>query len=297
MRKVYKDVIRSVIPHFMLSFIKNILRFVFYKGSVGLRSVEFYKKNPDVIVLGNGPCLKDDMIDIEKKISQFDFVCVNNFCSSPYYTKFKPGMYVFLDAYFFSQDAHNDWVVQREKTFSIINEETSWPMKIFLPYGADELILKAIINNPNIEIIKLNVLGLDSKICNSYTNFLFNTGYYGPPQINVLIYAVYLAIWAKYKSISIFGADMSFHKDIDVDQSDNELFMRYRHFNGDDYVEKLRKNPQKQGMWSMGEIMKLTSDTFYAHNVLNQYSKMKGVKIYNASSYSLIDSYARKKES
>ena len=258
-------------------------------GAVNLKNINFIKNHENVIVLGNGPSLKNDLEDIAKKVDTHDFVCVNNFCSSPYYTTFKPSLYVFLDGYFFSEKAHEMWIVQREKTFKIINEQTSWGMKIILPAGADETILREYIQNENIEIIKMNVFS-ENRIK------LYDSGYYGPSQCNVLIYAVYLAIWSKYKSIEIYGADMSFHKDVEVDQNDNSLIHIFRHFNKEDEVHKCMKNPQRVEPFTMTELMQTTTDTFQAHEFLEQYAKTKDINILNCSSYSLIDAYKRPKK-
>jgi|SaaInl8_200m_RNA_FD_contig_123_20842_length_16952_multi_6_in_2_out_1_10 hypothetical protein len=281
-----KDFTRKITPRFIWKLLSIIKRTVYPNGATSLKKIDFTKNHNDVIVLGNGPSLKNDLEDIVKKADTHDFVCVNNFCSTTYYTTFKPSIYVFLDDYFFSKIVHEMWIVQRKKTFKIINEETTWPMKIFLPFGADENILKEFITNDNIEIIKMNVFS-SSKIN------LYNSGYFGPEQCNVLIYAVYLAIWAKYKNIKIYGADMSFHKDIDVDQKDNSLVMIFKHFNSEDTVEKCMKNPERIVPFTATEIMKTTADTFNAHELLNCYAEEKNITIINFSSYSFVDAYRR----
>jgi hypothetical protein len=122
---------------------------------------------------------------------------------------------------------------------------------------------------------------------------IFDSGLYGPPQINVLIYGIYLSIFANYKNIYVYGADLSFHKDVSVDQSTNELHITFKHFNEKDNVEVLRKNPDKVEKWRMGELLELSADTFFAHEILADYAKSKGISIYNKSSQSLIDAYPR----
>lgn len=273
-------------PKKIYHFLFIVKRLILSNDAISLKKVEFIKNHNKVIVLGNGPSLKNDLKDISKVANENDFVCVNNFCSSPYYEDLKPAIYVFLDGYFFSKKAHSEWVVQREKTFKIINEKTTWDMQIFLPLGADENILKKIIVNKNIKIIKMYVF--ESNNIN-----LYNSGYFGPAQNNVLIYAVYLSIWANYKNIEIYGADLSFHNDIDVDQKDNSLIMIFRHFNKEDEIKKCMKNPERIVPFTMTEIMETTTITFRAHEILNSYAKSKNITILNRSSYSLIDAYAR----
>ena len=290
LKKIYEllpSSLQTVVLHFFL-YIKSSSN-----GTVSLNSVLWEKKHKKVAVLGNGPSLKIDRDRINNNFESYDFICVNNFCDDALYTTLKPKMYLFLDAYFFSKNAHPDWVERREKTFKQIEKTTSWPMKIFLPHSADESILKFHIKNKNIEIIKMRTQSLFRDKYSYLVGKLYDSGVYGPPQINVLIYGIYLAIVAKYSEVYVFGADLSFHHDVFVDQNTNDLFVTYKHFNEEDKVEILTKNPENLIKWKMSEFLHITADTFCAHEVMNEYAKTKNIKIYNASSQSLIDAYER----
>jgi hypothetical protein len=118
-------------------------------------------------------------------------------------------------------------------------------------------------------------------------------GKLAPPVCNVLIYAVYVAILSGHKEINIYGADYSFHNDVSVDQNNNELYLDYKHFYGDVKREKLMINPDKTRPFTMTLLLRDTHLSFYAHELLNRFSILKGVKIYNKSSNSLIDAYDR----
>lgn len=190
-----KAMLRAILPKIIWLHLSIIKRILFPNGAISLKKVNFVKNKDKVIVLGNGPSLKNDLEKIAKKIETHDFICVNNFCSSPYYKIFKPSMYVFLDGYFFSEEAHPDWIKQREETFKTINEETTWSMKIILPANANENILKKFIKNKKIEIIRVNCFSLFVEKYNSFIRILFNTGFFGPASNNVLIYAIYYSIW------------------------------------------------------------------------------------------------------
>lgn len=279
--------------------LKSIIRDSFFyikggsNGAVSLNSALWEKQHKKVAVLGNGPSLKTDRERIKNVVESYDFICVNNFCDDALYTTLKPKSYVFLDAYFFSENAHPDWIERRNKTFEQIEKTTSWPMKIFLPHNADEYILRFYIKNKNIEIIKMRTQSLFRDKYSPLVGKLYDSGLYGPPQINVLIYGVYLAIKAKYSEIYVFGADLSFHNDVFVDQKNNDLFITFKHFNEEDKVEVLTKNPDKLIKWKMSELLQMSANTFYAHEVINEYAKTKNIKIYNASNQSLIDAYER----
>lgn len=262
-------------------------------GAVNINKIDFNKRNESVVVLGNGPSLNADRQEILSWVGKKDFVCVNNFCDDVLYTTIKPNVYIFLDAYFFSDEAHQSWVARREKTFEILNNSTEWEMTIVVPSSAKLNIITKKINNKKIKIFKFNTQPLFSSKLSCFQKWLFDTGLYGPPQINVLIYAIYLSVIAGYESIKFYGADLSFHNDVEVDQINNQLYIEFKHFNESNTVERLLKNPAKTEPWRMAELMKLTSDTFYAHEILNTYALKKGVHIENASNYSLIDAYPR----
>ena len=295
-KKILK-LLYKLIPFTFKYFIKDIYLFLKFSndGAVNIKKIVFFKSFDNVVVLGNGPSLNADREDILSLADSNDFVCVNNFCDDELYVKLKPSLYVFLDAYFFSTKAHEQLVLRREKTFNIINEVTTWNMNIVVPSSADVSILKKIIKNRNITIYKISTLSYFSYGNSKFEKFFFDVGMYGPAQINVLIYGIYLSIIANYKNIKIYGADLSFHNDIMVDQKTNCLYIEYKHFNQKNTFEILRKNPDKVEPWKMAELMKLTSDTFYAHEFMYKYAINKGIHIENASSHSLIDAYPRSK--
>lgn len=290
---IFKKFIYIITPAFIWSFL-SFSKFLFMsRGAKGLNSLVFNKNKNNVIVLGNGPSLSNDLEIINNKRKDYDFVCVNNFCSSTYYKKFKPNIYLFLDPYFFSDDSHVDWIKQREKTFNIINDSTDWPMQILIPHNANIEILKKIITNENINIVKFKVFQyhFDSYRLNK---FFYKTGIIGPDMSNVLVYAVYISMWAKYSIIEIFGADMSFHNDVCVNQKNNNLEIKFRHFNGTGHKERLMQNPQKLKPVTMHSLLNESARTFRSHGLLNKLAISNDIEIKNLSSNSLIDAYRRK---
>lgn len=276
----------------ILSLYRPIISIIKVKDGKSLKEIEFIKNNEKCMVLGNGPSLKKDFEEIKNRDEEYDFCCVNNFVLSPYFVEFKPTIYVFLDSYFWAEDAHSDWVKQRNETFLLINEKVSWKMQIFIPQNACKEFIEEKIDNKYVEVIKLKVVSMPN-VTSNFAYTLFDSGYFAPGNMNVLIYAVYLAIKAKYKEIIIYGADLSFHKDINVNQETNDLIMKSQHFYGEEKYIVLKHNPQKVRKFTMYEIMDTTAKTFFAHEVLSKYAKKLGIEILNKSSSSLIDAYER----
>lgn len=284
-----KTSIRRLTPTFIWQIMASLKKIVALNLSVPMFLLKEDEKNNKIFVIGNGPSLKDDLSKLSPDESYF---CVNNFCTSPYFQVLKPKYYLFLDSYFFSENAHEDWIRQRNITFDTINNMTTWNMTIFVPSWANLKYIKSCINNKLIKItmIRVGEFNIGSKVINK---FAYNSGFFGPYQVNVLIYAVYISIWLKAREIIVLGADTSFHNDVSVDQSSNQLYMDINHFNGDLVKELLMKNPCKIDPFTMFEILDTCSKTFYSHDMLYYFAKGKSCNIYNASSYSLIDSYPR----
>lgn len=279
-------------PKFLLPYARLINNSFFRGKVVPLKKVNFIKNNSTVTVLGNGPSLSRDLSKIRLIGLDSDIVCVNNFSCTEFYDEFKPNMYVFFDDYFFSENAHIDWVKQRELTFKNINDKTTWPMTIIVPAQASLRIINSNITNKNVSVVKINTVSFRSR--SQIVDFIhYDTGLFGPFQGNVLIYSIFLSLFAGYKDIKLFGADMSFHNNIKVDQYTNELYINFTHFGQIDTCEKFLKNPEKIEPFKTYEFFELTAETFYAHKMLNEYALKKGSNILNLSSDSFIDSYTR----
>jgi hypothetical protein len=262
-------------------------------GASSLRQVRFDRLHDEVVVVGNGPSLTADLPSLALEAACRDFVCVNTFCNSEYFALLKPRIYVFLDAYFYASDAHPSRVAQREQAFASLDAKTDWPLQVFLPWGADETVLRRSIRNPKIRFTRLAVQPIDPPALDDRLRKCFDSGRAGPLTVNVLIYAIYLAIWAGYRRIHLHGADMSFHKDVEVDPQTNDLLIRYRYFDQPDRTEPFLKNPGRVRKWRMSEFMQETAKTFRAHEVLDWYARLRRVEIINRSPGSLIDAYRR----
>jgi hypothetical protein len=278
------------------SFISQRIAVGYLKGYPNLKTIKFKKHHDVVHVMGNGPSMNVDSSSLTKHIDNSDFYCVNNFCDHELYSSLKPVCYFFLDKYFYSENAHKSWIKKRESTFKRINEVTDWEMQIFIPYEADEDIFKKYINRTNISIVKVNLMPTTLRMDQWKGRFLLSTGFFTPPDYNVLIYAIYFSVWAKYKKINIWGADLSFHKDVDVDQDSNDLIIHMRHFNEKDKIEVLKKNPEKKDKLKMSELLEMSAITFRAHEIINEFAVERSVEIINRSNYSLIDAYKRKEK-
>lgn len=290
------ELIRLFIPPVVLS-IKNAISNLKKPEPSPLMPID--KGTDQVIILGNGPSLNvsvDKYIDI---IKNNDRIAVNFFGSSDLYEKIQPNLYVFADpAFFFIPENQKESVTV---LFENIRSKTTWPLQIVIPIGAKGApIENCLLQNPNIKIIYYfngtQNIGRLSKFEAWDRNLI------GPPAQNVLNVCIYLALFWKYPEIYLVGADSSFLEDIRVDQETNELFSIDSHFYKQEKVySKSDKNlfDPKRGRIkkdrTVGVLVGLYSKMFLYYEELRKYADYRGQKVYNASEYSWIDCFERKK--
>jgi hypothetical protein len=288
---ILKKILRHCAQFLLL--IMPIVRYYFFARGSGLTAVKYIIKHDKCIVIGNGPSLRNDLDEILKQRLECDFIVVNHFAESEFFNVIAPGKYVLLDAYFWAEDCHLDLKEKRNKLFDSLHK-VSWQMQLFVPEICDKDFIEAKVTNKNIEIIFFKMVSLDSSVVNIVeASILYKYSPFAPAACNVLIYAIFIGIKAGYDFIDIYGADLSFHSDVVVDQKNNIVKIKYKHFYGDtDYVPLL-KNPLKIEPFSMFELMELTTNTFFSHASMQLYAKQGYIQITNRSSYSLIDVYSR----
>ena len=259
------------------------------KSGEKLNEINFSRDNNTCNVFGNGPSLLSDIQNINSL--EKDFLAVNHFAESKYFAQFKPSKYVLIDSYFWEQNTHPEFKNKRAALFNAL-KSASWPIQLFVPYFANQQFIIDQIDNPIIEVISIRALPV-AKADLKNMPLALHEKKLGPPACNVLIYAVYIAILSGYEEINLYGADYSFHKDVCVDQSNNQLYMEYKHFYGDPVKKPLMINPDRLKPFTMTLLFSDLHLSFYAHELLNKFANERGTKIINRSHFSMIDSYTR----
>lgn len=282
------------------------------------------KESDECVVLGNGPSLQ---ISLEKDL---DFIktkkifCVNSFAATDYYSILKPNFYILADPLFWEMDyievfediKNNNLSKFNEKSNNKINlsyykklmdvrdnlfnsliNKTQWKLNLFVPLHSkssgvfDELVKK----NENINLFYYSTIPVNFN--NSSIRHLFykfNVGM--PTPQTVLIAAIFLALKSNFKKIFLLGADHSWHEDIVLDEK-NVLCSRDKHF----YKENKQNlvplvfDVQTGRTTKIHEQFHALHVAFRSHVLLEEYSKMLKIKIYNASRYTWVDAYARYK--
>lgn len=300
-----KTLIRNISVQIFPPFIINLWRF--FKNSKNnskYSSSEFKqflneikpKLKVESIIVGNGPSLK---YTLEKQLDFFKnktIVCVNNFVSSAYFNSIKPEIYVLADPIFWIQKCspkikENVLNIQQQ-----LIKKVNWSMYIILPSTAKEWnwFLEVPDQNRNIKIIYFNNRGLDKLKNNRFE--LYRNNLYMPHAQTVLVAAVFISLNIGFKTHFIVGGDLSLHEDIYVN-SKNVVSLFDRHFYDDSEKEEKTvpfwKVEDENDIFKMGELFLAFSQMFKGFDELEMYSRYLGVKIYNASYRSFIDSFER----
>ncbi|MFC0179615.1 hypothetical protein [Thorsellia kenyensis] len=270
------------------------LKYLISNG-IKIKTIKLYKTKKNIIVIGNGPSLTNDVDFIYSNIGSADFISVNHFAENEIFFKIKPQKYILLDNYFWNEKADRKLVERREYLFEILNRIT-WEMQLLLPINSNVKYIEKKISNSNVKILPFKLI--DISAIGLYLNIqiaakLYSNKIITPPSCNVLIYAVYFSVLAKYEKIYIVGADLSFHNDVSVNQITNDVEITYRHFYGNSEKVILFKNPEREKKMTMLELMDTTYLTYYGHYSLAIFALNNGCEIINKSSFSMIDSYKR----
>ena len=249
-----------------------------------------------VVIIGNGPSLNNSIEKYKEEIIQSDIIVVNEFGATEFFEVFRPHFYVFADpAYFTLPENMKDSVLN---LFQTIVEKTRWPMHIIIPYFFKEAHSMKIFSQNKYITIDCYYDGRQD--VGKMSRFeAWDENLIAPPAQTVLNVCIYLAIYWYYKEIYLIGADTSFLESIRVDQKTNEIFIKSAHFYKDEEVYssnyyEASKGTKMEG-WTLHDLIWAFGNMFKMYSDLRDYADYKGVKIYNASEYSWINVFERKK--
>lgn len=253
------------------------------------------RKGDRMIIIGNGPSLNKTMELYGDIVCNTECMMVNFSASTPLFERIKPTVYVLLDPAWF---APGDNI--KESISSCLNDiktKTQWPMTFVLPDSVknNEVALK-MAENPNISLAFFYNGVCPYKDMPIYE--ALDKNLISPPGQTVLNTCVWLSIYWGYKETYLIGADTSFLADELIDQETNEVYTIDRHFYSNDEVYKdkdLFKENRRIIHSKFHEELISVATALKGYWDMREYAEWKGVKVYNASEYSWIDAFERKK--
>ena len=253
-------------------------------------------RSDKMVIIGNGPSLNRSIDKYYSEILACDKMVVNEFGATDLFEKLKPGIYVLADpAYFTLPDDFKDSVLS---LFDKIASKVTWPMRVIVPLrfkGAKSL----------------DILSRNDHICFDFyfdrcrdvgkkTKFeAWDENLIEPPAQTVLNTCLYLSLYWNYKETYLIGADTSFLESLRIDQETNDIYIAKSHFYQDEEVYEQNYYEKDKGAkmtgWTLHDLIWAYGNMFKMYAELKEYADYKGLKVYNASEYSWINVFERKK--
>lgn len=240
------------------------------------------RKEGKIIVMGNGPSLKDTIAQRLDLLRKSDTLAVNFAALSEAFFEIKPAYYVLADPLFFSNLESENLQRLREALKCV-----AWPMTIMVPHGSDT---SRLFDNENITVKTFACIGIEG--FSRFTNFVYAHRLGMPRPRNVLIPSIMCAIWLGYNEIDIVGADHSWMQTIGVDDQ-NRIISVQPHFYNDSKSEQTRVNTEYAG-YHLHQIVHSFYVAFKAYHDIATYARHAGVAIYNCTPGSFIDAFPRR---
>ena len=260
---------------------------------MSLKLLNAYAKG-NTILVGNGPSLSDDIDKILIRRVGHTVYSVNYFALSEYFYSLRPDIYVMTDPIFWRSDINDDIKSDNSNLFSKFSS-VDWKMLVVCPQEGYSSIVASLKSNPNLSFLWVRSNG--SIFFNDYVCIRSMQANISTPIFqNVMILALWLAIICKSKVISLYGVDFSSFKDYEVDQKTNCLKSDFSHFYKNTKAQSNashKYNNVRSKM--MHERLQQATVAFHQMYLLSRLAKMKKLAVFNSSSFSLLDSFDRRR--
>lgn len=267
--------------------LKDIIDAIASFGKVALKSrrpsAAGLPKAETLIVMGNGPSLRDAIDANSALLRSSDTLAVNFAANAPEFTSLRPKIYVLADPHFFSAVKTDPNVGRLWENLSA----TSWPMHLHVPCTAQ---VPALIGaNPNIELKRFNMTPGEG--WRPAVHWLYRRGLAMPRPRNVLIASLMIALREGYRGIRIVGADHSWSRDLWVDDR-NRVISVQPHFYKDNPKELDRVALEYAG-YHLHDILGSLTIAFRSYHRIAAYAETLGARITNCTPGSFIDAFPR----
>lgn len=244
------------------------------------------KGGDSIIILGNGPSLKDTLSRHSAEICRRPVLAVNFMANAPQFKEIRPDYYVLADPHFFT-GAGNANVDSLWHGLASV----SWPMTLSVPVSrlADARRLLGGCGNDCLQLATFNFVGIEG--FSRLEDVAFKCRMAMPRPRNVMIPAIMTAIAAGYKRIYLTGADHSWLETIRV-TDENHVVSVQPHFYADSKTELKRSEAEYRG-YRLHDILHSFYIAFRSYHKLRRYADSHGISIYNATPGSYIDAFDR----
>lgn len=243
-------------------------------------------KDRSIVVMGNGPSLRDTIDNDSEWLHSHDMLAVNFAANTPDYSRLKPRYYVLADGHFFDGTCRDPNVDRLWEALA----GTEWRMTLWVPWKYGAQAWRMIGTHPSVEIKVFNLTPLEGNeaICHR----LMDAGLGMPRPRNVLIPSIMIAMWEGYRTIYLAGADHTWTRTLSVDD-ENFVVSVQPHFYKDNDDEHRRVRSTYAGL-HLHDVLGSMTVAFRSYWQIASYAKKRGVSIINATPGSMIDAFPRR---
>lgn len=250
-------------------------------------------QNSECYILGNGPSLKQNILNDLDFIKTKELFVVNDFAKSKYFEILKPHYYVLLDPSYWDTNTYKELFDNCVVVLNTMIDKTKWPMYLIVPHEAchSDLLKNISLINKNITIVNFNstsVTGFKWFRFISYRNFLGM-----PPVNNVVGACIFIAINMNYKEINLLGTDHSWTQDLMVNEK-NHVCCVNPHFFDEEDGHYLPHKTVNGVYYSMHRLLRDYALMFEGYHTLRSYAESRKVIIFNRCKKSFIDAFERR---
>ncbi len=251
-------------------------------------------QNDELVVLGNGPSLKDFLSDKKSFLRDKDLLAVNHFVNTPAFEELKPSYYLINVPEFWKEDIDEDYRKKRIKIFEDFAGKTQWDLHLFLDTGAkkNRFWKKIIKNNPHIFVHYFNPTPVEG--FRRFRFFCYDKRCGMPRPHNVLIPSLVWGVYSGYKKIYVTGADHNWMQELYV-ADDNTVYLTQKHFYDEQTAGAGVMKKEGKGKRKMHEILIKFVYAFAGYWEIDAYARYKNVKIINLTPNSMIDAFQKEK--
>lgn len=241
-------------------------------------------KDDAIIIMGNGPSLKQTIEQRGRELRETATMAVNFAANAPEFRQLRPRFYIMADPVFFEREAHENV----ERLWQNFNETVDWEMTLLLPTSVRGQDFG--LTNGNVNVQYFNPVGVEG--VQWFEDWAYSSGLGMPRPRNVLIAAIMVALKLGFGTIYITGADHSWSKTLEVDDN-NTVVSVQPHFYADNNAEHQRVASVYKDI-ALHQIMYSFYVAFRSYYTIRRFARRRGVRIYNATPGSFIDAFERR---
>lgn len=244
-------------------------------------------KTVPLIVMGNGPSLRETIAEHSDILKNSDTLAVNFAANAETYTYLKPNLYVLADPHFFRTGIDGKSSDQNVVRLWDNIASTDWPMTLYVPCKTK--LPEEIAKNDHIIVKRYNLTpgeGLRGPV-----HWLYRHGFAMPRPRNVLIASIMIALREGYRDIYIVGADHTWSRDLWVDDK-NRVISVQKHFYKDNDKE-FERVAQEYAGYHLHDILNSLTIAFRSYHQIAAYADSLGARILNCTPGSFIDAFPR----